>query len=489
MSHLASTDFECSLVASRDQSAAWFRVFYNFPTDRRSAFPDDECSSGGSTQSNAGYSQEETVGVNNRQRRAAKKRKRAKAGYRPGVGFDGSGRTGALDEETFAFDLVRRALEDIRANPGNAGDHARSVLAVGSAVARENVIRVLDDWLRNVISAVVRAGWTPSDLGEIVRRRLSSQHLPALAARLAGETSSHRADRVSPSWREDLTRLGPGTTADPRTPAGLETVLGLTGLLSTLPRVAEVLPPPGSAQAAAHSRLASVDSKQLSRVRALLAKAESTEYVEEAEALSAKAQELISRHALDRLILRSDEAADGEPVVARRIWIDPPYQLAKAHLIDAVASANRCRTVVSEELGFSTVVGDAMDIDSVELLSTSLLVQASTAMQRYGRQVDRRGTSRTRSFRRSFLTSYASRIGERLQAASVQAVEESGPADVLLPILRRQVRHVEEAYEAMFPELVVRETTISNSHGWAAGRAAADLALLDPHLEVTAAAR
>ena len=429
------------------------------------------------------------MGVNNQQRRAAKKRKRAKAGNRPSAGFAAVGQSSSIDEEVVAFELVRRALEDTRVNPGNAGRHARSLLAKGSPVAATHVVRVLDGWLADVVAAVVRGGWTPSDLGEIVRRRLGPQHLPALAALLADEAARHRADLVSPAWREDLERLGSGAAADLRTSEGLELVFGLTGLLSMLPPVTEVLPPPGSARAAAHSQMASVDSRQLSRVRALLAKAESTEYVEEAEALSAKAQELISRHALDRLVARSDEAAGEDPVVARRLWIDPPYQLAKAHLIDAVASANRCRTVVSEELGFSTVVGDATDIDSVELLTTSLLVQASTAMQRYGRQVDRRGTSRTRSFRRSFLTSYASRIKERLQAANAQAAEESGSAEVLLPVLRRQAQHVEEAFEAMFPALVTKEATISNSHGWAAGRAAADLALLDPHLQVTQTAR
>ena len=434
------------------------------------------------------------MGVNNQQRRAAKKRKRAKAGHRTRAAFDGFDEGGPpggfghgvpFDEELVAAELVRGVLNDVRVSPGEAGEHARLAFAPGSPVAAKTFVRVLDGWTRDAVAAAVRGGWTPSDLGEIVRRRLTGQHLLTLAALLVDETDRHRADRVSPSWRADLSRLGPGEAADLRTPAGLELVLGLTGLLSTLPPVAEVLPPPGSATAAAQSRLAGVDSKQLSKVRALLAKAESTEYVEEAEALSAKAQELITRHALDRLVARSGEAAGEDPVMARRLWIDPPYQLAKAHLIDAVASANRCRTVLSEELGFSTVVGDATDIDSVELLTTSLLVQASTAMQRYGRQVDGRGTSRTRSFRRSFLTSYAARIRERLQAANAQATEESGPAEVLLPVLSRQAHHVEEAFEEMFPALVTKEATISNSHGWAAGRAAADLALLDPHLRVS----
>jgi hypothetical protein len=56
----------------------------------------------------------------------------------------------------------------------------------------------------------------------------------------------------------------------------------------------------------------------------------------------------------------------------------------------------------------------------------SLLVQAHAAMRRFGRQTDRRRTSRTRSFRQSFLLSYANRIGERLQAADHGIAASSG---------------------------------------------------------------
>ena len=48
-----------------------------------------------------------------------------------------------------------------------------------------------------------------------------------------------------------------------------------------------------------HRMTTSDSSRHLERVRALLAKAESTEFVEEAAALSAKAYELIATHAID----------------------------------------------------------------------------------------------------------------------------------------------------------------------------------------------
>ena len=107
--------------------------------------------------------------------------------------------------------------------------------------------------------------------------------------------------------------------------------------------------------------------------------------------------------------------------------MDAPYAGAKAHLVQAVAGANRCRSVWREALGVVTLLGAETDLDVVALLTTSLLVQANRAMLAAGRQVGRDGVSRTRSFRQSFLVAYATRIGERLTTAdSAAAAAEDG---------------------------------------------------------------
>ena len=131
-----------------------------------------------------------------------------------------------------------------------------------------------------------------------------------------------------------------------------------------------------------------VDQKVLARVRALLAKAESTEFPDEAEALSAKAQELMSRYSLQQAVLEHDHGRT-PAATGRRLWMDAPYAGAKVLLVQAVATANRCRTVWREEPGFVTVVGPDTELDIVELLTTSLLVQANRAMLAAGRQVSR----------------------------------------------------------------------------------------------------
>jgi hypothetical protein len=248
-------------------------------------------------------------------------------------------------------------------------------------------------------------------------------------------------------------------------------------LLLSLPVLQRLLPLPGESR---HSvaPASEVDEKALARVRALLAKAESTEFADEAEALMAKAQELVSRYSLHQAVL-DHERGRAPQVAGRRMWIEAPYAGPKAHLVQTVAEANRCRAVWSEKLGFVTVVGGETELDLVELLATSLMVQASRAMIALGRDVGRRGKSRTRSFRQSFLIAYAARIGERLAAASSGATAEMSADARLLPVLAAHSRAADDLVARLFPQLVHRPMSITNAAGWGAGRAAADQAQLN----------
>ena len=86
----------------------------------------------------------------------------------------------------------------------------------------------------------------------------------------------------------------------------------------------------------------------LGRVQALLAKAERTDFPEEAEALLAKAQDLMARHAISEAMVQAARARDGgsgESVTSLRVVVDAPYAGAKRTLLGAVAAANGCRTI------------------------------------------------------------------------------------------------------------------------------------------------
>lgn len=218
------------------------------------------------------------------------------------------------------------------------------------------------------------------------------------------------------------------------------------------------------------------DERVLARVRALLAKAEATEFEEEAHAFTAKAQELMARYALTEAMLE----ADGAPsrVRRRRIVLDPPYADAKAFLLGRVARANRCRTVWTRHPLEAHLFGYSADVQAVELLYTSLLIQVAQAMRSQGPVVDRGGTSRTRSFRRSFLIGFAARIGERLAEADRSTVEvmEAEFGASLLPVLADRSVMLDREVDEAFPHTVAHDFVPSNAGGYLAGKAAGDRA-------------
>ncbi len=431
------------------------------------------------------------MGVNNKARRAAKRRRQRKAhgqaGHAGGFGYDFY--DGIRDETEVARRLVALAL--LRIHQGGAVGEEAERLARAS-VAPQRIAVAMAQCLAELMAAVVEVCWTPVDLTEITRRRLSARHVPLVTRLVVAETERHPAASVAPAWREQIKGLELGPQLALTDQCDLEHALEVAALLDSLPPLAETVPPPGerrSMHAAGPVQAAGGNSsKALAKVRALLAKAESTEFPDEAEALSAKAQELVAAYSLDRLA--HDVGADEpqSPTTARRLWIDQPYVVAKAMLASAVADANHCRAVLSEQLGFVTLVGHPDDVESCELLVTSLMVQAHRALLRQGRVGDAHGRSRTTSFRRSFLVSYATRIGERLRRTADDTLATSTRSAELVPVVARADEQARIATERLFPELTTRSATVSNGLGWAAGRAAADLALFDVHGAITEAA-
>jgi hypothetical protein len=120
-----------------------------------------------------------------------------------------------------------------------------------------------------------------------------------------------------------------------------------------------------------------------------------------------------------------------------------------------------------------TIFGFDADIDAVDLLYTSLLVQANRAM---ARDEPAKGKARIKAFRRSFLVAYAARIGERLDRATRHEIARHGD---LLPVLRGRDLQVRAAVTKAFPRTVrARGSRVDSLEGWESGRAAADEANL-----------
>ncbi|EFF92293.1 conserved hypothetical protein [Streptomyces sp. e14] len=314
------------------------------------------------------------------------------------------------------------------------------------------------------VAAAWQRGWQPGDLVRFVRRELGEVHVRIVAALVRAQASHDR-----PRGRRWAAQLAELTTEE--APAGdrfsyATAVLELYRLLLRLPTLETLddLAAPGAPAAKGDARL-------LGRIRALLAKAEATGFPEEAEALSAKAQELMARHSIDEALLAARAPAPDAPG-ACRIGVEPPYEQAKAVLLDAVATANHCRAVWNEPLGFSTVVGFEADLEVVELLYTSLLVQATTAMTRAEAAQRAGGRKRTKAFRQSFLAAYAHRIGTRLAAVAERQVTED-----LLPVLASRDVAVTDRLDRMFPDTTTtRLRGVSDAAGWTEGAEAADRA-------------
>ena len=157
-----------------------------------------------------------------------------------------------------------------------------------------------------------------------------------------------------------------------------------------------------------------------------------------------------------------------------RIHLQAPYASEKMTLLNQVARSNRCKAIWLEQVAMGTLVGTPVDVDQVELLFTSLLIQATRAMAEAG--ASRAGSyDRSAGFRRSFLVSYAVRIGERLDESAASATAEYGQE--LVPVLQRQADAVDGEFERLFPHTYAMNANRRYSQrGWEAGRAAADQA-------------
>ena len=107
-------------------------------------------------------------------------------------------------------------------------------------------------------------------------------------------------------------------------------------------------PPGGEAAGAAGGGTAGPEAAAalLARVRKLLAKAEAEGVTPaEAEALTAKAAELMAKYGIDRALLAARRPETDHPA-DRKLDIDNPWARVQAHLLCGLASALRCQCVI-----------------------------------------------------------------------------------------------------------------------------------------------
>lgn len=220
---------------------------------------------------------------------------------------------------------------------------------------------------------------------------------------------------------------------------------------------------------------AEASDRLLDRVRKLLAKAEAEGVtVAEAEALTAKAAELMAKYGIDRALLAAQRPETDQPD-NRIVEIYNPWARVQAHLLCGLAAALRCQCIllpVSAGRQRVHIFGYASDIERTDVLYTSLLIQMWHGL--VAAEVPAWSDS-PRAWRRSWLLGFAAAVIARVRAAEQRAERAvmappsgGGPAAALVLADRSMV--IRQNVAAAYPVTRATRVTYTGS-GYGAGYA------------------
>lgn len=218
------------------------------------------------------------------------------------------------------------------------------------------------------------------------------------------------------------------------------------------------------------------DDKMLGKIRSLLNKAEAQGVTpQEAEALSAKAAELMAKYSIDMAMIdatrtKAEREKPGQHTV---VFEREAYGNRKLHLLYVIAKASNCQGIRMNGPDRLVLFGFQADIDMVVMLYTSLLVQAQRALA----QAEMPSWDNARSFRTSWWAAYVARLNTRLVEVTQRAKQEAAKQPGTDLVLADRTLQVKSAFETAFPNR--RATRVSNGRsasGYRQGKAAADRA-------------
>ena len=221
-------------------------------------------------------------------------------------------------------------------------------------------------------------------------------------------------------------------------------------------------------------------SKLLDRVRKLLAKAEDEACtVQEAEALTAKAAELMAKYGIDRALLDATRKPEDNKPTNRKIKVPNPWGRVKAHLLCGLANAMSCSSVLLSGGNGATTVhlfGFQSDLERVDLMYTSLLLQMDHGLLRTEPPA---WTRSVRAWRRSwqlgFCTAVIARVRQAEHAAKRTAEQDTASGSSTALVLADRSLAVKSAVGVEYPKLRTARITYSGSgyrDGYAKGQRA-----------------
>lgn len=223
-------------------------------------------------------------------------------------------------------------------------------------------------------------------------------------------------------------------------------------------------------------KMTEVPESKLAMIRKLLDKAASPACTpEEAETYEKHAETLLARYGWERAMLPESERK-AEQITTLAIEVTGPYAIDRRYLLTQIGWSfscyNRFRKI---EGGFRvTLTGFESDLERVEILFTSLQLQAMSAMRKA--EMPWYESSRTR-FNKSWLLGFANRVRARLDELKTQVGEEFKGTGAELVLVDRS-KQVETFFKDKNPKMKWHRPTGRASSGLEEGARAADSANL-----------
>ncbi|ANE04466.1 DUF2786 domain-containing protein [Corynebacterium crudilactis] len=292
-------------------------------------------------------------------------------------------------------------------------------------------------------------GWTPADL----RHEFSADIDPLLFLALP---------EIAYSCHEDMYALWINGTRPASATflhiATLEKILQTLPLLNALPEW-QKLPGLNHVELELPEEFTPEQSKAHHRITALLKKAESTNFEEEAEALILKAETLRQRYRIESLLIdpyNQDAPVRSAKILATRVYLKAPWIRHQFKLLSSVARIHSCEALLITKSGIATVFGEQDDVSHLVELFNSLNRQRDYFMKNSSGAREAQRNGETSSYRRSFMIAYANQITMLLTRAKEEAFDDLSTHaplahNAVVPVLEDRSAQSQEALKDSFP--------------------------------------
>ncbi|WP_431959388.1 DUF2786 domain-containing protein [Actinacidiphila sp. bgisy160] len=224
----------------------------------------------------------------------------------------------------------------------------------------------------------------------------------------------------------------------------------------------------------------------LNRARALLAKAQATTFPAEAEALTAKAAEILSKYGLDAAALHNTGVRPDVPE-DEIVTITAAWSQELARLLYYVAEAYGCRPIMlSRETTMGAngkkvtaarvhLVGFRADVERAKIMHASLQMQMISAANREGFS-----GKNARSLKRAWMLGYIATVEGRLREIERRAKAQASAAYGGMPdsgrpgadlVLAERASLVRRRFNELFPRTRNARSSVNANAYYSGGRA------------------